>query len=70
MSTDQQKDDYAVSLYLDLLKKTLTNTIYHHRAGRGERSFVREGVHRSLYSGDRDLDASPGAARQPSILHR
>ena len=28
MSTDTRKDDNAVDLYLNLLKKTLTNTIY------------------------------------------
>ena len=42
MSTGIQKDDHAVGLYLDLLKKTLTNTIYKTEPGEeSEATFVR-----------------------------
>jgi Macrocin-O-methyltransferase (TylF) len=42
MSTDNRKDDSAVGLYLDLLKKTLTNTIYTVEPGEeSEATFVR-----------------------------
>jgi hypothetical protein len=42
MSTGVQKDDHAVGLYLDLLKKTLTNTIYQAEPGEeSEATFVR-----------------------------
>ena len=42
MSTGIQKDDHAVGLYLDLLKKTLTNTIYKAEPGEeSEATFVR-----------------------------
>jgi O-methyltransferase len=42
MSIGNQKDDSAVGLYLDLLKKTLTNTIYTAEPGEeSEAIFVR-----------------------------
>jgi len=42
MSTGGWKDESAVGLYLDLLKKTLTNTIYAHEPGEeSEATFVR-----------------------------
>ena len=42
MSTDKRKDDSAAGLYLDLLKKTLTNTIYTTEPGEeSEAIFVR-----------------------------
>jgi hypothetical protein len=44
MSTDSRKDDSEAGLYLDLLKKVLTNTIYT-VAGTGKRSDFRAGVH-------------------------
>ncbi len=42
MSTDNRKNDNAVDLYLNLLKKTLTNTIYTAEPGEeSEATFVR-----------------------------
>ena len=42
MSADKRKDDSAVGLYLGLLKKTLTNTIYIAEPGEeSEAIFVR-----------------------------
>ena len=42
MSTGGQKDESAVGLYLDLLKKTLTNTIYAREPGEeSEATLVR-----------------------------
>ena len=42
MVTDQQRNDAATGLYLDLLKKTLTNTIYTTEPGEeSEATFVR-----------------------------
>jgi hypothetical protein len=43
MATDEQRNDGPVGLYLDLLKKTLTNTIYATEPGEeSEALFVRE----------------------------
>ena len=45
MSTGKRKDNSAVGLYLDLLKKTLTNTIYTAEPGDESDAIFRARVH-------------------------
>ena len=62
MSTDNRKDDSAVGLYLDLLKKTLTNTIYTAEPGEESEAIFVRGFIDHYIQGPRS-QCSPGAAR-------
>jgi hypothetical protein len=76
MAIDEQKNDGPVGLYLDLLKKTLTNTIYNPEPGEeSEAIFVRgfidhyiQGTAISMLPMAR-LDNLPDRAETPRLGH-